>query len=317
MDTRQERSGRARLSALGGWAARTVALGALLCAMLCAPAWGQAPSNELPKPKVVELGGDLELDSIVEVTVEGLSEWAAAPGHTPWRLVPYLNGRALMGLYPSAVNLRTSKLQFVMHVTPESRMGWVHVLSPPTLNRNVRFSVGLELQDPFETVYTLEQNPATLVVIEKHWAAVAVAIIAGFTLSFVWLASTTSILFERRPSRNGGEQLRFSLAKTQLAIWFFAIFGAFITIWLATGNYDTINTSIVAILGISAGTAIGDAYIKNSQDAQQEVPEEGTASDAIDAAPAAPPASDASVPRHPRRPHLRRFFRDLLSDSEG
>jgi hypothetical protein len=280
--------------------ARACAWGALVCILclaVCAPAWSQIAGDApaAAQARVVALGGNLELDDIVEVSVEGLAEWTKTVGHTPWRLVPYLNGRALTGLYPVAVNLRTEKLQFHLRMTPESRASWNNVLSPPTLVRAVRFSVGLELQDPFETTLTLEQNPARLTVVELGWALVALAISATFALYFFWLAITTPILMERASSREGETALRFSLAKVQLAIWFFIVFGAFITIWLATGNYDTLNGSIVATLGISAGTALGDAYIKSRRE------------------------SGPRAARGMHRPHLhlRRFVRDLLSDSDG
>ncbi|MEJ7687618.1 MAG: hypothetical protein WKG52_11835 [Variovorax sp.] len=258
------------------------------------------------QPRVIALGGNLELDDIIEVTVDGLRDWSLSAGHAPWRLVPYLDGRSLSGLYPVAVNLRTGKLQFFLRVTPESRASWNNVLSPPTLSRKVRFSVGLELQDPFETALTLEQNPATLTVIEPGWAVAALATGATFALAFTWLAAATSFLMERGALRSGDASLRFSLAKVQLAVWFFVVFGAFIVIWLATGNYDTINASIVAIFGISAGTALGDSYIKSTREGRaDELVAHGGSVDSIasDGLKASPPA--------------RQFFRDLLTDSDG
>jgi len=281
--------------------ARAIALGAILC-LLCAVwspnAWSQASGDAVdavPKVQVVALNGNLELDDIVEVTVTGLAEWTKTQGHGPWRLVPYLNGRALTGLYPAAVNLRTEKLQFYLRMTPENRTSWKNVLSPPTLKRAVRFSVGLELQDPFETLLTHEQNPVTLTVINQGWALVALTIGAIFALCFFWLAVTTPILMERASAREGETVLRYSLAKVQLAVWFFVVFGAFFTIWLATGNYDTLNSSIVATLGISAGTALGDAYIKSRQESG---------------------ALGAGEMHRPNL-HFSHFVRDLLSDSDG
>lgn len=161
--------------------ARAIAQGAILWvlwAALCAPAWSQA-LDDAPagtKVQVVALSGNLEVDDIVEVTITGLAEWAKTQGHGPWRLVPYLNGRALTGLYPVAVNLRTGKLQFHLRMTPENRASWNNVLSPPTLTRPVRFSIGLELQDPFETLLTREQNPVTLTVMELGWAVASLTI---------------------------------------------------------------------------------------------------------------------------------------------
>ncbi len=308
METRQDSALRSRLTVAcrpRAGAAVMLAMACLLWAAACASAWGQAvdTSGSAPAPRVTALGGNLKLDNIIEVTVEGLSEWTRTQGHTPWRLVPHLNGRALTGLYPAAVNLRTGKLQFFLRVTPESRASWNNVLSPPTLSRKVRFSVGLELQDPFETALTLEQGPATLTVIEPSWALAALAIGATFALSFAWLAATTSFLMERPAFRGGNAAPRFSLAKVQLAVWFFIVFGAFITIWLATGNYDTINASIVATLGISAGTALGDSYIKSKRERRVQ---EGNM-----------PVPSIAAKSDEARCTPRQFIRDLLTDSDG
>ncbi|MFN3736464.1 hypothetical protein [Hydrogenophaga sp.] len=56
---------------------------------------------------------------------------------------------------------------------------------------------------------------------------------------------------------------RLSLAKVQFALWFFAIFIAFLVIWLTTGRIDSLNSSVVAILGISSGTALGESFLRN------------------------------------------------------
>jgi hypothetical protein len=255
-------------------------------------------SNETPAPRVVQLQGRLEPDQIVEVHVKGLAEWGRTPGHTPWRLVPFVDGRALAGLYPIAVNLRTSMVQFHLRITPDNRATWTHVLSPLAFERAVRFSVGHELQDPFETDFTLEGSPAVLTVINPRWVALAAVVVLVFSVTFCALAARTSMLMERVTSTGAPPAMRFSLAKVQLALWFFVVFGSFLVIWLVTGNFNTINSSIVATLGISVGTALGDAYIKSAK----PMTESGDAP-----APAVPPPD-----RTPAR-----FVRELVSDGDG
>jgi hypothetical protein len=255
-------------------------------------------SSDTPPPRVVQLLGRLEPDKIVEVHVAGLAEWGRTPGHTPWRLVPFVDGRALAGLYPIAVNLRTSAVQFHLRITPDNRATWTHVLSPLAFERAVRFSVGLELQDPFETDFTLEGSPAVLTVINPRWVALAAAVVLVFSVTFCALATHTTMLLERVTSTQAPPAMRFSLAKVQLALWFFAVFGSFLVIWLVTGNFNTINSSIVATLGISVGTALGDAYIKGAR----PMSESGEAT----AHPVPPPDRTAA-----------RFVRELVSDGEG
>lgn len=262
-------------------------------------AWSQAAevaASDAPAPRVVQLHGPLEQDKILEVQVDGLTAWSLKPGHAPWRLVPYLDGRALAGLYPIAVDLRSATLQFHLRITPDNRSTWDHLLSPLTFERPVRFSVGLEQQDPFETRFTLESGRAALTVLNPRWMALAAFVVLVFAGAFCALAVRTPLLMERVVCAQGLPALRFSLAKVQLALWFFVVFGAFLVIWLATGNFDTINSAIVATLGISAGTAVGDAYIKSARP------------------PATPPAADP-IPMPGWV--LGRFFGELVSDGEG
>src|SRR6266849_3825364 len=46
-----------------------------------------------PPPKVISVEGHLELDNIIRVEVDHLSDWAAK--NDPSKLVPYLDGRAI------------------------------------------------------------------------------------------------------------------------------------------------------------------------------------------------------------------------------
>jgi hypothetical protein len=49
---------------------------------------------------------------------------------------------------------------------------------------------------------------------------------------------------------------QFSLARLQLAFWLYLVVGAFLIIWLVTDRLDTLNTSILALLGISSATLL-------------------------------------------------------------
>jgi hypothetical protein len=51
-----------------------------------------------------------------------------------------------------------------------------------------------------------------------------------------------------------------------MAFWFFLIYASYVTIWLITSALDTITSSLLALMGISAGTALGEALIDNGKD---------------------------------------------------
>jgi hypothetical protein len=51
-----------------------------------------------------------------------------------------------------------------------------------------------------------------------------------------------------------------------MAFWFFLIYASYIAIWLITSALDTITPSLLALMGISAGTALGEALIDTGKD---------------------------------------------------
>ena len=57
----------------------------------------------------------------------------------------------------------------------------------------------------------------------------------------------------------------YSLAKLQMAVWFFLILGAFLFIWIVTGQYDSITPQVLGLMGIAAGTALGAVAIDDSK----------------------------------------------------
>jgi hypothetical protein len=279
-----------------------------------------APSTVTPPvipvptlPHVRAIVGELEIDRIIEVQVDHLAQWNLAMGgpaatrtgpasvHPAWQLVPYLNGRALSGVTPLAVDLGSGRLQFHLRINDRNRDTWTHLLSPLTFQRPVQFSVGLEQVDPFATDFTQASERALLTVINWRWLLIAVVIVATISLAFCALAMHTTLLMERYQLPAGTLAHRFSLAKVQLALWFFVIFGAFLVIWLATGNFDSLNSSILSTLSISAGTALGDTFVKAA---------------GPPTATAALQAGDTDTFSAPRW-KVRRFMRELVSDDEG
>ena len=293
-------------------------------AFLSPGVWAQAPAAgasaavpSVPAPHVRALVGELEINRVIEVQVDHLADWNLALGgpgaeqtgpasvHPAWQLVPHLDGRALTGVTPLAVDLGQGRLQFHLRITEANRDTWTHLLSPLTFQRAVRFSVGLAQVDPFDTDLTLDSRRALLTVIDWRWLLAAVLIVATLSLAFCGLAMHTTLLMERYKAPGGALLHRFSIAKVQLALWFFVIFGAFLVIWLVTGGFNTLNSSILATLSISAGTALGDTFVKASGPTTASAAPQGDDTD-----------TDIDTFLAPSWT-VRRFMRELLSDDDG
>ena len=258
----------------------------LLCALFCslllgalvvnaqtpsptpAPATSPATSPTLvaAHPKVVAVEGHLELDDIIRVDVEHFSEWAAT--HDVTKLVPFLNGRAIRGNYPEEIHPDRNRLHFHLEIRPENKELWTDLLGEPRgLRRPVTFTVGLESESPFDSIYG-QSNPLPLTVISPVYGVIGLLVVLFTLVLFIWLARTTNLIREPGPAVPG--KLRpYNLGRTQMAFWFFLIYVSYVVIWLITDSLDTITPSLLGLMGISAGTALGEALIDSGKDTTQ------------------------------------------------
>ncbi len=308
---------------------RIVAL--LLAALLGSLLSPKLPAAEPEAPRVLGLHGHLELDYSITVRVQGLAVWAAR--NDARRLVPFIDGRALPGTFPESIDLGNGLLVYHPRINNDSRSVWTDLLGAPDgMRRAVTFSVGPVDGSPFASVHD-ERGRVQLTVISPIYGGIALAVVVVTLLVFVHLARTTSIIRKPIPYGLGP----YDLGRFQMAVWFFLIYLSYTAIWLVTDDTDTIHPSLLALLGISAGTALSDAVI----DAGGPAP--GTFPPLVDA-PAADargqwPAQRTSIGQSRSRLHAARrqlaehggagpdaesghsashgLLRDLLSDAHG
>jgi hypothetical protein len=98
------------------------------------------------------------------------------------------------------------------------------------------------------------------------YGIVALLVIAATLFFIVWLARTTNIIREPGPPPTPGKKRPYNLGRTQMAFWFFLIYASYMAIWLITSALDTITPSLLALMGISAGTALGEALIDTGKE---------------------------------------------------
>lgn len=225
----------------------------------------QAPTPApTPKPKVVKVIGNVELDDVVEVNVENLGKWAET--NDPDKLVPYIDGRAITGNYPEELHLEHGRVIYHLEITPGNKKVWTDLLGAPSgIRRDVALSVGLETGSAFDSVHH-EGNPVVLKIISPVYGVVALLIIFVTLALLLWLVRKTNIIREPGPPPAPGKQRPYNLGRAQMAFWFFLIYASYISIWLITSALDTITASLLALMGISAGTALGEAMIDTGKD---------------------------------------------------
>ena len=219
-------------------------------------------------PKVVGFSGEMRIGREITVNVMKLSDWAR--NNDPQKLVPYLNGRPLKGLHPEQVDLSTNKLRFHLRVPAESKQVWADLLHEPVQYRPVSLSVGLEDQSPFETSYDYD-NRLNLTVVPKTPLILSSFIIAFGLILFICLARATDLIRESGPPLGDGKRRRYSLARTQTALWFFLAAITYFCLWLITGDFNTLTPSVLGLIGISSITAVGTRLIHANNLSQAEI----------------------------------------------
>jgi hypothetical protein len=105
-----------------------------------------------------------------------------------------------------------------------------------------------------------------LQVISPGWFIFYVVLLVVLLSLFVWMASHSNIIRDSTTLPTSATGYKpYSLAKFQMAVWFFLILAAFLFIWIITGQYDSITPQVLGLMGIASGTALGAAVIDDNK----------------------------------------------------
>jgi hypothetical protein len=305
-------------------------------------------------PKVIGLDGHLELDDIIRVEIDHLAEWATTNDAS--KLVPFINGRAIRGCYPVEIHAAKNHLHYHLLITSENKHVWVDLLGAPEgIRKPVVFSIGPENQGPFDSVFD-QSHETPLTVISPLYGVIAFIVVFLTLIMLIRLARKTNIIRGTGPAVPG--KLRpYNLGRAQMAFWFFLVYASYVVIWLVTNALDTITPSLLALIGISSGTALSEALIDQGKDEtrtnqlreltaeaqslQQTIPELESQVTAVNAKATLTPDDQANRDKLSRQLQESRtrldevdlqvesltpkesagvsagFFRDLLSDAGG
>jgi hypothetical protein len=175
----------------------------------------------------------------------------------------------------------------------ESRADWDQVLRTSGISPKMPLAVG---------IYNANRNTAHVMSLplgtdtsdprmEFHfrriawdgWTVVGMILLVGAVIAFFYLLLRTGTVRDTTCAVREDGLPPLSLGRCQMAFWFFLVICAFYFLWLITGrgDTDTINSTILILIGISTGTALGSAIVSKD--------EETTAAAKSDAAKAAYP----------------------------
>lgn len=187
----------------------------------------------------------------------------------------FLDGREIKGIQPESGAPRpdAETLQFHLQRSPDSDEAWADLLGAPPFggakftHRATEVSVGLK--DAYALPTSVSGDSFKLVRIRGTRFVVCTILLIVVVFMLIILALFTEMLRdlgEKPPtdaSRKWWQQAHkpYSLARFQMAVWFFLIVTSLLFIWQITGAYDIINSTALGLIGIGAGTALGAAAV--------------------------------------------------------
>jgi hypothetical protein len=274
---------------------------------------------------VVGVSGPLQLGRPVGIQVEGLQPWADA-GQAPHKLLLFLDGQPCPGDFPEAVDRESGVLRYHLEITSENREVWEDLLRRPSFSRKLGVSVGPSPDSHFPST-VVGSGAATLQIFVFPWGLISLAIITLALVALLGLARHTNLIRDTGPACHPGRRKPYSLARTQMAMWFYLIFSAYVVIWLVTGDLNSITQSLLGLMGISAATALGGAVIDNQK--RDAATAELAKLSRTPSPSVSPPGGDATIPLPSRSDTVRQleerldpgvsqgFLRDILGDRNG
>ena len=157
-----------------------------------------------------------------------------------------------------------------------SKADWNEILKAPGLMSQMDLTVGL-YDSTGNGVVSLpswirrgETEPTHELIFHRvdtdFWLIIGVVLLVLAVGVFVFLVFLGGLIREPAlPIRDDGLP-PLSLGRCQMAFWFFLVIAAFFFLWLVTGrgDLDTINPTVLALVGISTVTALGAAFITSN-----------------------------------------------------
>ena len=269
---------------------------------------------------IVKVEGEARLNGRLTLFIPDLPR-LIAPRPDPQKMILFLDGEPMIGLVP-LIDLDENALHF--QIDPSKiKSSWSNLVSRNLFQTNDEISVTVG----FDNGHLLKGKMVKLRIIQHPLAAgIFVLLFIGSILSFLFLVHTSDILRDRHYFPPRGSRRPYSLASTQLAIWFFAILASFIFIYLINLDWPDIPTGVLTVLGISTATALTATAVDANKKAT-------TSSQLQDIG--SPQATDVATQGAARVAQLRRttttaialvnqlaipsvdFLTDILTDADG
>jgi hypothetical protein len=215
-----------------------------------------------------------DIDGKLTLHLVGLHDWLKTPDRkrSPADLRLYLDGREMHGLAPR-VNPGDETVEFDVQILydlangseeqkREAKSNWVAVMRQAHWGKSqVPVSAGFggdRVPFPSDAQVVLRFVP--------EWAAwLSYMLVFVLAIGTVYLAKKSDLLRDQCPCPAPGKRRPYSLARVQMAWWFFFVIAAYLHVWVNTTATPAISTTVLALIGISGATGLAAAMIDTSK----------------------------------------------------
>ena len=243
-----------------------------------------SPTPSAPTPDHLELSGvsycgaaptkneaptACRLGDTVFVGFTNLREWMSNPANNVSGVTLVLNGRVMKGLPSRGPDQSYSGLQFDLKRLAgdspderENRDAWNALISQLRREPWLHISVTGSGNPPFWGSAAVPFR----VFSPLKW--LVIAFLALLLVLLILLARNSDILRDS-PSVDGEPKHSYSLARSQMAWWFFLVAASYNYIWLALGDRDSLTSGCLILIGISAGTGLAATIVDGGKQTQR------------------------------------------------
>lgn len=227
------------------------------------------------KCSAIGVGGEL----LVRVT-----SGAGTPSEAidPRDYVLFLNGREVSDSPEPTYDSECQCLTFRLRRTENNASLWASLIGSPTAFQiPVTVSLGVrqsgDNSSPRASIFAAKAGASTfnLETLSAWRLAVAFAVLIA-VIVLVWGHARRNATFrDNLLPQLAPERQPYSLARWQMAFWFTLIFSCFFVLLLLLGDFNTINTQALVLMGLSGGTAAGSVAVDAAKDSPADAVNRG------------------------------------------
>jgi hypothetical protein len=168
------------------------------------------------------------------------------------------------GVEPSGIDLQNGTLTFELNRNTNNKHIWQQFLYDPFFDPDatMRVSVGVRGGRPLPRADGANMSLRLKKLYIDNWTRALLALLILVAVTLVIYARKSDMLRDGPPA--DGVRQPYSLARVQMAWWFFLLVAGYVLIWLVTGEQDSVAPSLLGLVGISAATALASVAVTPS-----------------------------------------------------